>query len=303
VDQRRAGPNDDAIVNAGSVLLTNATAGLASFTLNGGTLTCSNWLTSLTASNVWLNGGTVTLPAAFTNNGMSNRVWVVCTNLFVRGRRHGQCRLERVLRRDRGLPARPRAGAASRQEATRKWRGYGGRAGDTSTGGKSGNPYGRRRRPSTRSGGATAGGPGTVGGHGGGAVRIDGRGTVPSTASSAPRQRHDGVQRRPGSGGAIYIGCRVFAGTAASFVREAATRHDMDGGGGGGRIAVEYDPAFAERTAQAHGRFPGARRHGQAHGRCRDDLLPDARVLPTLITNNVNGQLEASRPGRPAISR
>ncbi len=67
-------------VDAGSIWLTNETAALAAFTLTGGTLTFSNWTTRLRADEVDLQGGEVTLPPAFRETQMSNRVWIVCSN-------------------------------------------------------------------------------------------------------------------------------------------------------------------------------------------------------------------------------
>ena len=77
------GAGADAIVNSGSILLTNVTANLGSLTFNNGTLTFSNWTTKVTATNVTMTNGTWTLPAAFTEAQMSNRVWVVASNFFL----------------------------------------------------------------------------------------------------------------------------------------------------------------------------------------------------------------------------
>ena len=57
---------------------------LTGFTPTNATLTFTNWSTCLTASNVVVRSGSVvTLPAAFADNQMSNRVWIICTNLTV----------------------------------------------------------------------------------------------------------------------------------------------------------------------------------------------------------------------------
>jgi hypothetical protein len=76
---------DTATITNGVVLLTNSTFALAGFTLTNATMVFSNWTTALTASNVTLwNRGTVTVANAFSNSpDMSNRVWIVCTNLLV----------------------------------------------------------------------------------------------------------------------------------------------------------------------------------------------------------------------------
>ena len=73
------GNGDTAIINSGTILLTNNTAYLSSLTMNGGTLVMSNWSTTLSATNIDINiGSTVTLPNAFKNTPMSNRLHFVC---------------------------------------------------------------------------------------------------------------------------------------------------------------------------------------------------------------------------------
>ena len=63
-------------------ILTNSTPSLATFIVSNKTVIVSNWFTAIKASNVVIrNGGIITLPPAFSTNQMSNRVWIVCTNL------------------------------------------------------------------------------------------------------------------------------------------------------------------------------------------------------------------------------
>ncbi len=67
-----------------NVLLTNSTPWLAGFVISNRLMTFSNWTTALQATNVAiLKDGVLTLPAAFTNAQMSNRVHVVCSNLTI----------------------------------------------------------------------------------------------------------------------------------------------------------------------------------------------------------------------------
>ena len=83
--------DDVVITNAGaSVLLTNSTEYLSSITLSApglstNTLVFSNWDTTLFATNVYVRtNATVTLPLAFTTNaGMSNNVYIVCSNMTI----------------------------------------------------------------------------------------------------------------------------------------------------------------------------------------------------------------------------
>lgn len=79
------GTDDNVVIGSGSVLLTNATAALASFTMNGGTLTFSNWTTRLSAGEIALQGGTVTHAICDTDVSASNihRVYLVCSNLLL----------------------------------------------------------------------------------------------------------------------------------------------------------------------------------------------------------------------------
>jgi len=80
------GVGEDAIIGTGaSILLTNQTAQIGTLTMSGGTLTFSNWYARISAINITLSDGTVTLPPAFTNNDMSNRVWLVSSGDFTLG--------------------------------------------------------------------------------------------------------------------------------------------------------------------------------------------------------------------------
>ena len=77
---------DAAVVsNAGaSVVLTGSTPWLASVLISNATLSFSNWDTRLTASNVTLrNKGVLTCFGPFTNNAMSNRVYLSCAALEI----------------------------------------------------------------------------------------------------------------------------------------------------------------------------------------------------------------------------
>ena len=72
------------LVNSTSILLTNSTEPLVSFTITNATMTVSNWATILQATTVTVqNASTITLPSAFTTSQMSNRVNMLCSNLTV----------------------------------------------------------------------------------------------------------------------------------------------------------------------------------------------------------------------------
>ena len=72
---------DTAIIVSGNVRLTNDTAPLSSFVITNATLTFSNWYATLTATNVNIrSGATISLPPAFVDGQMSNRIHIVCSN-------------------------------------------------------------------------------------------------------------------------------------------------------------------------------------------------------------------------------
>ena len=76
-DYPRAG--DTVLVQSGSVLLTNSTEYLGSFTITNATLTFTNWATALSATNVAvLKNGLVTHAACNTNPVLSNSRVPLC---------------------------------------------------------------------------------------------------------------------------------------------------------------------------------------------------------------------------------
>lgn len=60
-DNGTPGDGDSAIISSvgSDIVVTGQTANLASFTMDGGTLTFSNWTTKLTAETVTINDGTI----------------------------------------------------------------------------------------------------------------------------------------------------------------------------------------------------------------------------------------------------
>ncbi len=244
------GAGDTALITNGYCLLTNSTTNLAAFTLTNATLIFSNWDTCLNATNVAIwNKGTVTVANAFATNQMSNRVYIVCSNLTV-----GQGGSIRVAGRGFDIKQGPGAGGSYCGG------GYGGRGG----GAAGGAVYGLTNAPEhPGSGGEQAGA-------GGGAVRI---------IADSGTVRVDGLidangaagGRGGGSGGSIFIEGRVFEGNGVLQADGGNTTSGYaDGAGGGGRIAVVYDPAaqlavspkpaavFSTRGGAAPGGYPGA---------------------------------------------
>jgi hypothetical protein len=224
-----------AITQAVSVVLDQPSSPLASFTMTAGTLTFANWTTCLRAETVGLRGGTLTLPPPFTDKQMSNRVWIVCSNLTV------------------ASPAMINADA----------RGHARESGPGIVDGTYGGSYGGRgngesgwvNRPPTYGSVSEPVDPGSGGwstvstdggnhtGAGGGAIRIDAsgavavHGTLTANGGNGPVTHASG-----GSGGSILIHCRTFGGSSAGLLTaKGGNGNNRGGAAGGGRIAVVYD--------------------------------------------------------------
>ncbi|MBI2439932.1 MAG: hypothetical protein HYV35_01015 [Lentisphaerae bacterium] len=249
---------DDVVItnlNVG-VLLTNATASLSSIVLsNRCTLIFSNWDTSLSATNVTiLSNATMTVPAAFRNDWMSNRVWVVCSNLALWGGANINVNGGGYLSGNGpGTPVTANEPAAT----------HGGRGGSlryTDLGAL----YGSVEAPLfPGSGGKTN----NSAAQGGGAVRIEAaenvmiNGIISANANDASGNYTGG-----GSGGSIYITCRTLTGTSGIARANGGSHGGNSGGGGGGRIAVVYNsaaqsnvtaPSVTFQTLPGSGSYPG----------------------------------------------
>ncbi len=245
------GAGAEVTVAAGAtILLTNETAELASFTMTGGTLTFSNWTTRLQSDTVDLQDGTLTLPAAYTNNAMSNRVWIVCQDF--------------TLGEDAAIDADGKGylGSHGPGHGGGERRGggsHGGRGGYGDTG--TGLPvYGSVHEPILPGSGGCNG---SYGGPGGGAVLIQAGGTVDlhGTITARGLDAVSGHTRGGGggSGGSIFIDCDIFSGGNIA-VLDAGGGEGLShgGGGGGGRIGVSYnglqgEPAVRFSTASGLG--------------------------------------------------
>jgi|GEM_PF-888749 len=235
---------DTIIVDASAsrnVLLTNFTANLASFSISNRTLTCSNWVTRIQATDfVIRNGAQLTLPGAFTTNTMmSNRVWIVCSNFTLQT--GGQIAADGKgyqVGRGPGSPGLVGGSTAS------SGGGYGGRGADEGSG-IGGPTYGLTNAPyQPGSGGRFDNVDDTLGtgGAGGGAVRIQAtnvtvNGTIAASGTTAP------TYSGGGSGGSVYITCRSFSATNGVIRVNGGNGGGgyVGGGGGGGRIAIVYD--------------------------------------------------------------
>ena len=239
---------DDVMVPAGAtLLLTNETPALHAIEV-AGVLTAANWTTKIVAGTVTVaNGGTVTCEGPFTDAEMSNRVWIVCTDLTVDA--GGAINVN-----DKGYAA---GFGPGRSPTT--WIG-------ASHGGFGGGPCNSASRrmlscddvedPVQPGSGGNGGKNSSTGTPGGGVVRIEATGTVTvngSILASATLLPAKNDQNSYGAGGSISISCARFAGADGVVRADAAvsgysspghlpptTPVSYCGGspGGGGRISI-----------------------------------------------------------------
>ncbi len=241
------GSNDAVLLRSGTVTVSEAYSIGALVVSN--TLVCSNWNTCLTVAGAVqvLSNGVITLPAAFTTNQMSNRVWVACSDFIINAG-------GRVLADERGYVGQQGPGKGSGSQGDGGGGGYGGKGGLNDDGDGDGAVYGSTNVPFDPGSG---GGNGyNNGGAGGGAVRIEAGGAV-TINGTVSANGGDGTSRGGGgSGGAIYILCNSFAGTNGIFRANGGDKGGSGGGGGGGgRIAVWVDvpPRIRERYLSGDG--------------------------------------------------
>ncbi|MBU4201195.1 MAG: hypothetical protein KJ919_14890 [Verrucomicrobia bacterium] len=242
------GPTDDVVItnaNTYSVLLTGSVA-IADFYIGGGragtrALVFSNWNTTLTTTNVTVqNGGSITLPAAFTNNGISNNVYIVCSNLTILtgGSINADAKgYSGALGGTSGYGP----GAGGRDGNYGYGGGYGGRGGGL----LGGWTYGAYTAPANPGSGGGSGVTG-LGGNGGGAISIIASNTITVNGTITANGGAGGQYGGGGSGGGVYLVCNTFVGTNGNIRVNGGTGGlggGGGGGGGGGRIAVIYNSA------------------------------------------------------------
>ncbi len=243
MDQRRTGRGGRRGHCLGYGFLTQVTARLNSLEMKGGTLFFSNnWDACVIASDIWIReGSTVRHQAnyaaatnAFGEWPVNSRIYIICTNFFLGGTVNAD--VSGWVSRGFELPAAgPGGGRANRAGA-----GHGGYGGNASDGG--GEEYGQIEEP-VLPGSAGAPDGTTPGGAGGGAVRIESHGgTVTINGTVSANGNTSGNIRGGGSGGSIWISCRVFAATGGIIRAIGGWRAGAYclycGSGGGGRIAV-----------------------------------------------------------------
>ena len=297
-------PDDDVIItNAGAfVLLTNSTPHLKTIYLSR-TLICSNWTTCIEADAVTVaSNGRLTIADAYTNDCMSNRVWIIATGLVV----EANARIDADYRGYLGGvsndgwkaqgPGAPGGGAVGAGCGG----GHGGRGGDT--GATAPNDYAGDTYDLTNTpfmpGSGGGGYSSSAGGHGGGAILLDvtnGAATVHGTITANGQNGTYGG----GSGGSVWIKCQTLRGSTGGLISaKGGNTSGRSGMGGGGRIAVVYDPGAQSNAGNPGVRFdvgPGAglmastEKWGQV-GELGSIYFPDTQLLSSQISG-MNGRL------------
>ncbi len=237
-------------------VLSASTPALASVEVRG-SVTFRNWETRLQAGTVTVaGGGVLTCEGPFTTSEMSNRVWVVCTDFTL-----ASGAMIDVNEKGWGSSA---LGRTSFGPGAGEWDGGGGAHGGF---GASGHVSGSAPRGCN---GATYGSfseptdPGSSGhvhanrsgskpvGNGGGAVRIDAAGlaTLDGTISANGKMATDGFGA--GSGGSVLVVAGRIAGSGGTVTAAGGSAYynpAFGGAGGGGRIALRYDPQLQSADA------------------------------------------------------
>ncbi len=267
---------DTATITNGTVLLTSNTAALSAFTLTNATLIFSNWDTRLSATNVAIwNRGTVTVANAFSNSvEMSNRVWIVGSNLTLAT--GGVINVTGLgFKTGCGPGCSPVGAGAS----------YGGRGGFRTTTAPT-TTYGFVQAPTQPGSGSASGSSAS----GGGAVRVAADGAVEINGNvTANGMAGGGTWHGGSSGGAIFISCQSFGG-AGSLQANGGNGMADGGGGGGGRIAV----IFTNTTGTVGVRFSAARGNSV---NSFSKLAPEQAQMGSLYlssTNALGGMLAAA---------
>ncbi len=243
---------DDVILSSGSILLTNETVALNSFSMSGGTLVFSNWTSKLEASQIEITGGEVSLPSGFSNSSMSNRIWFVGENFTLTN--------SGTINADGGgFLGNNGPGVGVYGSAGSGGGGHGG-VGNGGNNGVGGIVNGTADNPGPGSGGGNK--SPDLGGAGGGVVCIEMTGSVSiNGVISANGQDSDvlngtgNARSGGGSGGGILISGNTIGGSSSGVIRANGGYGARYGGsGGGGRIALLFDTtaqaAVAEKNLQ-----------------------------------------------------
>ncbi len=152
--------------------------------------------------------------------------------------------------------------------------------------------------------------PGTGGyrvfsGRGGGVIRIvvGGHAEIDGTLSAHGDSGKRNLLCGSGSGGSIWMVCRTLGGTGTGmFQVHGGDSRDRNGAGGGGRIAVEYDPVEQAKIDAPAIRFsaaPGAPFNNLPFydGEMGTLYFPDDQLVGALLENGSFQQVRLVLPG------
>ena len=284
-------PNDNwpqagdivAITNA-SIILTNSTAYLDTFSLTNATLFFTNLNASLQATNVFVRSNALMrhYPQIATTTNLSggwdidSRVYIVCSNLTVD--------VGGLINVDTngfaGGPAGSKGcgpGGGTLSLGRGNGGSYGGSGGTGQNGGTPSPVYGSASAPSQPgSGGAAKSVTTNTTGIGGGLIMIQASGLVTINGTlSGTGGTGFGDSGGGGSGGGISINCGTLAG-AGTISANGGTGASYGGPGGGGRIAIVYVPVAQATQNQT--------------------ASPTIQFSPNYAPKTANG-VSASRPG------
>lgn len=234
-----------------NVSMVEPSAPIASLQIYGGSvLTCSGWMTKLSAQTVLVEASaTITCARCKPTDGLTNRVWIACQDLNVKG--NGKIDVS-----GKGFDCNTAGGVG---------RGPGG--GTTGGGGAHGgfggwawsdvNLAARGYNALPNDDAEDPELPGSSGhstkyysnGYGGGVVRIEATGTVTvngTISADAPAVASQG--NGGGAGGTVNITCSAITGSGTISAKGGDSLScdgtgSLGAPGGGGRIAIHYDPA------------------------------------------------------------
>ncbi len=235
-----------AIGSGASVLLTNATAELAAFTISdAATLTFDGWDSALTATEMTIAGTLTHLAQTATEPDPETGEWIPDHRIWLKG---SNITIEAVGKLDAdylGYAPNKGPGGGSGTDVGAAHAGDGRRG----RGGIPAAAYGEPEAPWQ---------PGSGGGNrtnptGGGSIRIEAAGylVVEGELRARGRQGGAGSHYSGGAGGSIWLNCQTFAGAASGWiVVDGGTGRNYGAGGSGGRIALHYDPD--EQSKLAH---------------------------------------------------
>jgi hypothetical protein len=239
------GPKDTVSITAGSVSLSTSQT-VASLTIGNATLTFYGWATVLSATTVTLeNQGRLTLPSAFTTSQMSNRVYVVCTDMTIKP--GGAIQADAKGYAGSYQPSignGPGGGTGGDQGGGGGGHGGGGGIGRAYSSNKAGGSICGASNAPAMPGSGGGGGWNGPGGAGGGVVRIDASGAIVQDGTISANGESRAAVGYPGggAGGSIFVNCAAFSGSGTNQANGGAANAgdsvNAGGGGGGGRIAI-----------------------------------------------------------------